>query len=725
MTIFYVRAVDGPAAWHAGDPNLRTCDGTADQTEINAAIDAAKAAGGGSSVECSEGTFWCSGAVVHKGVALLKGQGKSGAGGTFFRFSSPSGQNSIAMNVAGGNLEDICLTTYGRVYILTSNHTFTNVRCFETGPTSGEMACFVVYAENETIQDLTFDSCDCIDPQRYGFWMGGVEPCKVKDIHYLDCLAQNCGRYGRALSPDWQNGFDIMENPAGIAENVTYENCTCTGSWESGWYSEGGATLINVQLINCAARDCGQVEWSGAGSAAQGAGYLIQGSATLTNCLASGNIRDVLLYYAGAVTGVATNFQSEGGSKVGIATYRRSTYTGGWTFNGGTFLDCTDPVIPVNTTCTLALNDVAFTSSSPTAHDAITTSAGATTLICTRCAFTNYRYGVRNPASPCSSSKPTLVDCAFYGTYTAPGYICCTVSGSYPSNPDLVVTDISLSPSSPTVGQAVTFSAVVKNNGNAATPAGVVHGVRFTVDDDAGIVRTATAHTASIAAGASVVIAASSTWAATTGAHHVDAEVDYAELIDEQNEDNNAFAKSFSVGSAPPVTPPVANFTYSVAGKTVTFHDTSTNTPTSWDYDCDDGTAHETTQNPVHVYAAYGTYDVHLHATNAGGTGQVTKTIILTAPPLAPAAAFSHSILEHTTVGFEDTSTETPSSWFWNFGDGHSSNQQDPTHVYASSGTYTVTLTATNANGSDTHSMEISIPTEVVPKRLRRSATVQ
>ena len=54
-------------------------------------------------------------------------------------------------------------------------------------------------------------------------------------------------------------------------------------------------------------------------------------------------------------------------------------------------------------------------------------------------------------------------------------------------------------------------------------------------------------------------------------------------------------------------------------------------------------------------------------------------------------------------VSFTDTSTGGPTAWSWNFGDGGTSNQQNPTHVYATPGTYTVSLTVTDgAGGSDT-----------------------
>ena len=41
-----------------------------------------------------------------------------------------------------------------------------------------------------------------------------------------------------------------------------------------------------------------------------------------------------------------------------------------------------------------------------------------------------------------------------------------------------------------------------------------------------------------------------------------------------------------------------------------------------------------------------------------------------------------------------------PHSYHWDFGDTHSSDEQNPTHVYSENGNYTVTLTVTDNNGS-------------------------
>lgn len=56
------------------------------------------------------------------------------------------------------------------------------------------------------------------------------------------------------------------------------------------------------------------------------------------------------------------------------------------------------------------------------------------------------------------------------------------------------------------------------------------------------------------------------------------------------------------------------------------------------------------------------------------------------------------------TVNFTDLSTNAPTGWVWDFGDGSPvSNAQNPSHTYTSVGVFTVSLTASNASGSDTH----------------------
>ena len=52
-------------------------------------------------------------------------------------------------------------------------------------------------------------------------------------------------------------------------------------------------------------------------------------------------------------------------------------------------------------------------------------------------------------------------------------------------------------------------------------------------------------------------------------------------------------------------------------------------------------------------------------------------------------------------VQFTDQSAGEPTAWYWDFGDGTNSAEQNPSHGYAETGSYTVVLKATNSAGSD------------------------
>jgi len=53
-------------------------------------------------------------------------------------------------------------------------------------------------------------------------------------------------------------------------------------------------------------------------------------------------------------------------------------------------------------------------------------------------------------------------------------------------------------------------------------------------------------------------------------------------------------------------------------------------------------------------------------------------------------------------VTFTDTSDASPVKWLWDFGDGTTSSEQNPAHLYTTAGSYDVTLRAWNDLGSDT-----------------------
>jgi len=137
----------------------------------------------------------------------------------------------------------------------------------------------------------------------------------------------------------------------------------------------------------------------------------------------------------------------------------------------------------------------------------------------------------------------------------------------------------------------------------------------------------------------------------------------------------------------------------------VNFTNQSSNA-TSWSWNFGDGGS-STAQNPSHTYTSAGTFTVTLTAYNSCGSDQMVRTnyITVTTPPCDPPVAdFVGSPTSGNyplTVNFTDLSTNSPTSWSWNFGDGGSSTAQNPSHTYTGAGTYTVSLTAANSCGSD------------------------
>jgi PKD repeat protein len=86
-------------------------------------------------------------------------------------------------------------------------------------------------------------------------------------------------------------------------------------------------------------------------------------------------------------------------------------------------------------------------------------------------------------------------------------------------------------------------------------------------------------------------------------------------------------------------------------------------------------------------------YAVYVFGVQGSGSGS---------PPTANFRATPRSGDSPLTVSFKDRSTGNPTSWLWNFGDGTTSTQQNPSHTYTQPNTYSVSLTATNAGGSHT-----------------------
>jgi PKD repeat protein len=162
--------------------------------------------------------------------------------------------------------------------------------------------------------------------------------------------------------------------------------------------------------------------------------------------------------------------------------------------------------------------------------------------------------------------------------------------------------------------------------------------------------------------------------------------------------------------------PPVAAFSADVvsgtAPLTVAFTDASTNTPTGWSWAYKNATVgwtvFNTSQNPVKSFTV-GLYDINLTATNGDGSDDEVKTgyINVTLGVVIPVASFisDRSVVRVPgTIMFNDTSTNTPTSWLWYFSDGQANvTAQNVTHKYIKRGYLNVCLIATNVAGNGTH----------------------
>jgi len=112
-----------------------------------------------------------------------------------------------------------------------------------------------------------------------------------------------------------------------------------------------------------------------------------------------------------------------------------------------------------------------------------------------------------------------------------------------------------------------------------------------------------------------------------------------------------------------------------------------------------------------HAYAAAGTYVATLVVTDDEGSSATDEVTITAGLAGAPSALFAATAsgLDPLSILFDDRSTGDIDAWSWDFGDGASSSEQEPEHLYAAEGRYTVVLTVSGPNGSDAYEHVVSV----------------
>jgi len=140
----------------------------------------------------------------------------------------------------------------------------------------------------------------------------------------------------------------------------------------------------------------------------------------------------------------------------------------------------------------------------------------------------------------------------------------------------------------------------------------------------------------------------------------------------------------------------------------VKFVDTSVASVSNWFWDFGDGTTTNLMAQVVqHTYATTGSFTITEVITIPGGTLTNTQPNYITVSLPPPAASFTAGPTNGAaplTATFTDTSTGNITNWFWDFGDGNTTNVAVPSvgHTYSASGVYPVTETVTGLGGTST-----------------------
>jgi PKD repeat protein len=171
------------------------------------------------------------------------------------------------------------------------------------------------------------------------------------------------------------------------------------------------------------------------------------------------------------------------------------------------------------------------------------------------------------------------------------------------------------------------------------------------------------------------------------------------------------FTNSPNLGNTTGNVTVVANFTSSTtvgyAPLSVNFTDLSQNA-TSWLWTFGDGSK-SSSKNPTHTYSKVGRYTVNLKVSHGKLSNAITKTNYITVNKLTPPCAAFTDNVSRLKVTFTDKSCGSLIKYKWNFGDGKTSTDQNPSHTYKKAGKYTVSLTVKNAAGSSIKRQSITV----------------
>ena len=158
--------------------------------------------------------------------------------------------------------------------------------------------------------------------------------------------------------------------------------------------------------------------------------------------------------------------------------------------------------------------------------------------------------------------------------------------------------------------------------------------------------------------------------------------------------------------------PPVAAFNWVDQGaNTAAFTNQSTPTPLNYTWYFGDGNS-STQQDPVHQYAAPGTYIVCMVAQGFSGTDTSCQAVTVTCGTTTASFNVQQAGMTH---NFTDQTFGGVNHWAWDFGDGNVDSVQSPSHMYAGPGTYTACLIASSPCDTDTICVPVTVTCSAGP----------
>lgn len=160
----------------------------------------------------------------------------------------------------------------------------------------------------------------------------------------------------------------------------------------------------------------------------------------------------------------------------------------------------------------------------------------------------------------------------------------------------------------------------------------------------------------------------------------------------------HSITKSITVTNSAPVAAFTISGDYNPPPCEVFFTNASLNA-TSFLWEFGDGAA-STEKNTKHTYTSSGNYSVKLTAIGVGGTNTSIRTVsIIKTAPVAGFTFGGNFNPAPCEINFTNTSVDA-NSFLWEFGDGTTSTQVNPSHIYTEGGAFNVKLTASNESGS-------------------------